>query len=68
MAALNNFFQKVPEIKIRHYLVIAKLDGTPTFCKRNFAQMHQIEIMNFLSFLPTIDYLKPWLKTSQSLT
>ena len=44
MAALNEFFQKGPEFKIRHHFVIAKLAPTLTFFEQNFSQMHHFGI------------------------
>ena len=57
MAALNRFFQKVPEIKIWHHFVIENPAATPTFCKQNFSQMHHIfysyfDVIAFIAALP----------------
>ena len=54
MAALNIFFQKVPEFEIWHPFANSKPVATPTFCEQKFSRMHHFGIMNFLSFFSTI--------------
>ena len=53
MAALNDFFQKVPQIKIRHHFAIAKPAAIP-ICKQKISQMHHIQTTILLSLQLTI--------------